>query len=154
MALFFYKTIIGNISIEEKDNRICGVYFENDKFYNKEDIYESPLLKEAGIQLKKYLDGTLKDFSLPLDYSGTPFMKEAWEALCRIPYGETATYKQIAESIGRPKSARAVGLACNRNPIPIFIPCHRVVGSNGKLTGYRGGLDHKKQLLNLENMIL
>jgi len=77
-------------------------------------------------------------------------MQEVWQLICEIPYGKTFTYKELAEKVGRPKAARAIGLACNRNPIPIFIPCHRVVGSNGKLNGYLGGIDIKERLLLLE----
>jgi methylated-DNA-[protein]-cysteine S-methyltransferase len=113
-------------------------------------LTETPLLKEAARQLESYFAGELKEFSLPLEPSGTDFMKQVWSALCEIPFGKTATYGEIAERIGRPKAARAVGLANNRNPIPIFIPCHRVIGADGSLTGYAGGLDMKKKLLDLE----
>ena len=89
---------------------------------------------------------------MPLEPNGTEFMKQVWTALCGIPYGKTATYGEIAERVGRPKAARAVGLANNRNPIPIIIPCHRVIGANGSLTGYAGGLDMKKRLLDLEKI--
>jgi methylated-DNA-[protein]-cysteine S-methyltransferase len=148
--LFFYQMNIGTIGIEEKDSHICRVYFQGEKWPQGIGIYESALLKEAADQLKRYLTGELKSFSLPFRLDGTPFMKEVWQWLCKIPYGETRTYKQVAEQIGRPKAARAVGLACNRNPLPIFIPCHRVIGSNGTLTGYRGGIDMKERLLCLE----
>lgn len=150
MSLFFYKTDIGTIGIEEKDGSICAAYFEGEKLPQEMDINEPPILKEAGSQLKRYLAGELKTFSLPLAPVGTAFMKEVWQLLCKIPYGETFTYKQIAQEAGRPKAARAVGLACNRNPIPIFIPCHRVIGSNGRLTGYAGGIDIKERLLIIE----
>jgi len=115
-------------------------------------LCETPLLKEAARQLDSYFAGELKEFSLPLEPSGTAFMKQVWAALCEIPYGKTATYGEIAGKVGRPKAARAVGLANNRNPIPIFIPCHRVIGTDGSLTGYRGGLEMKKRLLELEKI--
>ncbi|MDW7672545.1 MAG: methylated-DNA--[protein]-cysteine S-methyltransferase, partial [Bacillota bacterium] len=96
------------------------------------------------------LAGELIHFELPLNPKGTPFFQKAWEHLCAIPFGETATYKEIAARVGSPRAARAIGLANNRNPIPIFIPCHRVIGSNGALTGYRGGIDLKRHLIEME----
>ncbi|MEG1002244.1 MAG: methylated-DNA--[protein]-cysteine S-methyltransferase [Clostridium sp.] len=150
MAIFFYETKIGKIGIEEREGFINKVYFDNDMSYKKEEVFETELIKEASIQLKEYLNGTRKSFKLPLKPMGTEFMEEAWSELCKIPYGETLSYKELAEKIGRPKSARAIGMACNKNPIPIFIPCHRIVGSNGNLTGYLGGLSVKKILLDLE----
>jgi methylated-DNA-[protein]-cysteine S-methyltransferase len=152
MSLFFYNTAIGTIGIADTNggSSICGVYFQGESLPQQVTVYESALIKEAAHQLNRYLRGELQVFSLPLVPMGTPFMQEVWKTLCKIPYGKTATYKQIAEKIGRPKAARAVGLACRRNPIPFFIPCHRVVGSDGDLTGYRGGLELKKHLLLLE----
>lgn len=98
-----------------------------------------------------YFSGKLKQFSIPLNPYGTNFMRKVWNALQKIPYGETATYKDISELIEHPKAYRAVGLANSRNPIPIFIPCHRVIGANGKLVGFSGGgLDLKQKLLDLE----
>ena len=109
------------------------------------------LLKEAARQLEGYFSGDLRDFSLPLHPEGTAFMKQVWTILCGIPYGKTSTYGEIAAKTGSFGAARAVGLANNRNPIPIIIPCHRVIGADGSLTGYRGGLELKKKLLELEN---
>jgi methylated-DNA-[protein]-cysteine S-methyltransferase len=152
MLNFFFESEIGRIGITEKDGRITNVYITNDEFPQDTLLYETPLLKEAVKQLKDYFAGELKEFSLPLEPSGTAFMKQVWSALREIPYGETASYKDIAVKIGSPKAARAVGLANNRNPIPIFIPCHRVIGADGSLTGYRGGLEMKKKLLDLEKM--
>ncbi len=111
---------------------------------------DPPELLEARDQLLEYLAGRRRDFDLPLDPEGTPFQKSVWEALRAIPWGTTRTYGQIAAAIGRPKAVRAVGQANNRNPIAIFIPCHRVVGADGALTGYAGGLDMKQKLLELE----
>lgn len=150
MFINFYKTIAGNIGIAENDGRITNLYFETDTIPTDVIIRETPVLKTAALQLTAYLSGELKEFSLPLAPVGSPFMKSVWSKLCAIPFGKTATYKDIAVSIGSPKAARAVGLANNRNPIPIFIPCHRVIGANGTLTGYRGGLDLKKMLLDIE----
>ena len=101
-------------------------------------------------QLQEYFTRTRKSFTFPTKLTGTPFQISVWEELSRIPYGETRTYGEIAKAIGNPKAVRAVGMACNRNPIWIVIPCHRVVGSNHKLTGYAGGLTMKDALLNLE----
>ena len=150
MTAYFYEFEIGKIGIAEKDGKITNLYFENDELPKDLLICETSVLKEAARQLKSYLAGELKEFSLPLAPAGTDFMKKVWTNLCEIPYGKTATYKEIAEKIGSPKAARAVGLANNRNSIPIFIPCHRVIGADGSLTGYRGGLELKKRLLNLE----
>lgn len=110
----------------------------------------SPLSDRAAKQLEEYFQGQRQEFDLPLRSVGTPFQMAVWEALKAIPYGETRSYGQIAAAIGNPKASRAVGMACNRNPIWIVIPCHRVVGSTGKLTGYEGGLDMKRALLELE----
>lgn len=110
----------------------------------------SPMAREAAAQLEEYLAGRRRVFDLPLAPRGTPFQQEVWAALCRIPYGETCSYADIAAVIGRPKACRAVGMANNRNPIPIFIPCHRVIGKNGSLVGYAGGLFLKERLLLLE----
>ncbi|GBF34352.1 methylated-DNA--protein-cysteine methyltransferase [Desulfocucumis palustris] len=151
MQICFYECDIGRIGIAENAGRITNLYFTNDKLPREIQICETPILKEAARQLTSYLAGELKEFSLPLAPAGTAFMKKAWTSLCEIPYGKTATYKEIAVRIGAPDAARAVGLANNRNPIPIFIPCHRVIGSDGSLTGYRGGLELKKRLLDLEN---
>jgi methylated-DNA-[protein]-cysteine S-methyltransferase len=101
-------------------------------------------------QLEKYFAGQLETFDLPLAPQGTPFQQKVWSELCIIPYGETISYGELASRIGNPKASRAVGLANGSNPIPIIIPCHRVIGSNGKLTGYGGGLDIKEKLLALE----
>lgn len=110
----------------------------------------SPLLKQAAEELSEYFAGTRREFTTPLTPVGTPFQQAVWEALRTIPYGQTRTYKQIAEQVGRPSACRAVGMANNRNPIPVIIPCHRVVGSNGALVGYAGGLTVKQTLLELE----
>lgn len=101
-------------------------------------------------QVQEYLQGQRKSFSFPYRLKGTDFEEKVWQALLQIPYGETRTYKEIATAIGNPRSSRAVGMANNRNPITLAVPCHRVIGSNGKLTGYAGGLEMKKKLLALE----
>ena len=110
----------------------------------------SPVSELAAAQLREYFAGSRKTFTFPMEWRGTPFQISVWKELARIPYGQTKTYGDIAHAIGNPKAVRAVGMACNRNPIWIVIPCHRVIGSNQKLTGYAGGLTMKDALLNLE----
>lgn len=112
----------------------------------------SAVLKEAEIQLTEYLEGKLKTFDLPIRFTGTPFQVSVWRALQEIPYGATLTYGEIATRIGRPKAARAVGMACNRNPLLIIVPCHRVVGAGGQLTGFACGLEIKRELLKIEQI--
>jgi methylated-DNA-[protein]-cysteine S-methyltransferase len=150
MALNFYETDLGRIGIAETRGSITNVYFETDDVPHDVEISETALIKEAARQLDRYFAGELREFSLPLEPAGTSFMQAVWKLLLQIPYGQTASYKQIAASLGNPLAVRAVGLANNRNPIPIFIPCHRIIGSGGKLIGYRGGLALKKRLLDLE----
>lgn len=147
----YTNTKIGNMAIIEEDNKIIAIEINQEI---RENIMqkETPLLKETGKQLLEYLEGKRKNFTVPLNPKGTKFMKEVWTALQEIPYGETRTYGQIAQRIGKPKAARAVGMANHRNPIPIIIPCHRVIGSNGKLVGYALGMKMKKFLLMLEGI--
>lgn len=150
MQLYFSETLIGRIAIAEQNGNITQLYFATDVIPSDFKITETPLLNAAFSQLNAYLAGELQQFSLPLAPQGTEFMQAVWQTLCTIPYGKTASYKDIAVAIGNPKAVRAVGLANNKNPLPIFIPCHRVIGSNGKLVGYAGGLQIKQQLLDLE----
>ena len=110
----------------------------------------TPLLRQTAAELREYFAGERHEFTVPLAPKGTPFQQKIWAALQTIPYGETRSYKDIAAAVGNEKACRAVGMANNRNPLPIFIPCHRVVGSSGKLIGYAGGLDVKMFLLDLE----
>ena len=109
-----------------------------------------PVLRETARQLREYFAGKRREFDLPLEFRGTEFQRRAWSALLTIPYGETRTYRQMAEHIGNPAAVRAVGAANGRNPISIIAPCHRVIGMNGDLTGFGGGLDAKAHLLSLE----
>jgi len=118
--------------------------------YDTAVLRETPLLKRAGKQLMEYLAGERKEFDLPLALEGTEFQQAVWKALLSIPYGQTRSYSQIAASIGNPKACRAVGMANNRNPVAIIVPCHRVIGADGRLVGYGSGLDIKEKLLNLE----
>lgn len=105
---------------------------------------------DARRQLSEYFDGRRERFELPLEMKGTPFQRSVWSALCEIGYGQTASYSEIARRVGRPAAARAVGITNARNPIAIVVPCHRVIGANGTLTGYGGGLERKRYLLDLE----
>jgi len=152
-SMFFYQTALGEIGIIESGNAITNLYLEKELIPRDAVVDETETLKEAGKQLQDYLAEKLKDFTLPLAPAGTEFMLRVWESLRAIPYGETRSYQEIAQSVGNKKASRAVGLANNRNPIPIFIPCHRVIGANKKLTGYRGGLVIKAHLLELEKRV-
>ena len=111
-----------------------------------------PAAQDVTDQLSEYFSGTRTEFDIPLAPNGTPFQKLVWRELCRIPYGQTRTYGEIAAAIGNPGAARAVGQAVNRNPIWIVIPCHRIIGAGGKLTGYAGGLELNQRLLDLEQL--
>ena len=149
--LCYYDSPIGTLCILANEKGIAKIQFAFDVRERLHTVEtETPLLKEAVQQLADYFAGIRKEFSLPLSLQGTDFQLRTWNALLMIPYGETRTYKQIAETIDCPKGCRAVGLANNRNPIPIIIPCHRVIGANGDLTGYAGGLDVKAYLLAIE----
>lgn len=149
--VFYYETGLGTIGIAETNDKITHLFFDGEKFSEKEHLrMETPVLAEAGRQLREYFDGSRREFDLPLAPEGTEFMLRVWKALQDIPYGETRSYKEIAAMTGNSKACRAVGLANNRNPISIFIPCHRVIGANGDLVGYGGGLDKKTFLLDLE----
>lgn len=146
---FYYETPIGWITLEENGEGITSLDFGKHEPKDGE-LRETPLLAKGATQLKEYFEGKRKTFELNLLPQGTPFQLKVWQALQEIPYGKTCSYKEIAQRVGSEKGFRAVGMANNRNPIPIFIPCHRVIGSNGGLVGYGGGLDIKVQLLELE----
>lgn len=144
--IFYYDTYAGRIGIAEEDGAITHLTFSERDW----TVEETDLIKETKRQLDEYFAGKRKEFDIPTRLEGTEFQKRVWEELRKIPYGKTVTYKDIAEAVGCPKGFRAVGLANNRNPISIIYPCHRVIGSNGSLTGYGGGLDVKEKLLELE----
>jgi methylated-DNA-[protein]-cysteine S-methyltransferase len=152
--VFFYRINKIDIGIVEENNAITDVFFGRDMpCCTKADGFvkaETPLIKKAAGQIEEYFSGKRKKFSLPLALRGTEFQMLVWEALQTIPYGETRSYGEIAVQIGRPKAARAVGMANHNNPISIIVPCHRVIGHNGKLVGYGGGLAGKAFLLDLE----
>lgn len=138
---------IGPLTLTATEEALCGLSFTLP--LNQESRC-CPLLLQAEEQLCAYFAGQRRAFNLPLTPSGTPFQQAVWQALCRIPYGEVRTYAQIAREIGRPRACRAVGMANHNNPIAIIIPCHRVIGADGSLTGYAGGLEVKRALLALE----
>lgn len=146
MYQYSYDSVIGKIYIAEKDNCICNVSFGTLNYKEKETY----LIKKTYSQLKEYFAGNRKIFDIPISANGTEFQIKVWKELQKIPYGKIRTYKEIAENIGNKNASRAVGMANNKNPIAIIIPCHRVIGSNGDLTGYAGGIKLKQYLLNLE----
>ncbi len=146
-----YDTPIGKIGFTEDGQAITSVDFIADDVDMDTSNEETILLADAYKQLIEYLKGERTEFTLPLNPSGTPFQKKVWEVLRSIPYGETLSYKEVAVRAGNPKASRAVGMANNKNPIPVIIPCHRVIGADGRLVGYGGGLPTKVKLLTLEN---
>lgn len=145
---FVYNTPLGRLTIASDGSSITHILFGSVELSGRRQATE--LTNLASNQLQEYLAGRRKVFDLPLNPDGSAFQKKVWRALLDIPYGETRTYAQVAEAIGSPKSSRAVGMANNRNPLAMVIPCHRVVGANGNLVGYAAGLHIKKWLLELE----
>jgi methylated-DNA-[protein]-cysteine S-methyltransferase len=150
MFIYAQDMDIGRLSIAEENGSIARVYFETDCFPKDVDVKNTELIQKAFNQLNAYLAGRLRVFDLPLSPQGTPFQQKVWQAVSICKFGTTTSYKDIASQIGSPKAVRAVGTAIGRNPIPVFIPCHRIIGSNGAITGYRGGVELKKRLLALE----
>ncbi len=148
--LCYYETDIGMIGIRENGKAITHLFLAGELEEGGAAIGETPLTKRAAVALCQYLAGAEMGFDLPMEPAGTPFQKKVWQALYAIPYGETRSYKQIAEEIGNPKACRAVGMANHRNPIMIMIPCHRVIAADGSLGGYGSGLPLKEKLLQLE----
>ena len=152
----FYQSPIGLIRMAETEGFLTRADFveqssESEHFQSGSISNYSTLLKDACRQLDEYFEGRRQKFDLALKPHGTNFQRSAWESLLRIPYGETRSYLQQAESIRNPRAIRAIGQANSRNPISIIIPCHRVIAKNGSLTGYAGGLDRKTRLLALEH---
>ena len=155
---YVYKFIdspLGQLKLVASDKGLAAVLWENDdprrvRLGPLVEDSDNGLLKEAEKQLNAYFKGELKKFTIPLDFKGTDFQKSVWTALLSIPFGETRSYVQIARQIGKPEASRAVGAANGRNPISIIAPCHRVLGSNGRLTGFAAGLEAKDELLKLE----
>jgi methylated-DNA-[protein]-cysteine S-methyltransferase len=146
---------VENLKLVASEQGLVAIMWANDRprRVRLDELVENPqhwILKQTESELKEYFAGKRTEFTVPLDMRGTLFQKQVWEALLGIPYGETRTYAQLANQLGNPKATRAVGAANGRNPVAIIAPCHRVIGSSGKLTGFAGGLDAKAHLLNLE----
>lgn len=146
---------VGELKLVANGSRLAAILWENDKpnrvrLGPMSEAPDNPVLQNTARQLDEYFSGTRVRFDLELDFTGTPFQQQVWAALLTIPFGETRTYRQIAEQIGNPTAVRAVGAANGRNPISIVAPCHRVIGASGKLIGFAGGLEAKERLLTLE----
>ncbi|MCH5670402.1 methylated-DNA--[protein]-cysteine S-methyltransferase [Streptomyces gilvus] len=143
----------GPLTLVAEDGVLCGLYMTDQRHRPAEETFgdrdDSPF-GEAEEQLRAYFDGELKEFTLELRLTGTPFQRTVWDQLRRIPYGETRSYGELAAALGNPAASRAVGLANGKNPVGIIVPCHRVVGADGSLTGYGGGLPRKRRLLDFE----
>jgi methylated-DNA-[protein]-cysteine S-methyltransferase len=155
-ALLTLDSPIGPLTIVASETGVRAILFDHETDKRAAALAdgvvdpEQPVVARAASQLREWFAGQRRQFDLPLDLHGTPFQVKAWRALATIPYGETISYGQQAARIGEPNKARAVGAANGRNPIPIVLPCHRVIGANGALTGYAGGLDAKRTLLQHE----
>ncbi|MFF4501128.1 methylated-DNA--[protein]-cysteine S-methyltransferase [Streptomyces sp. NPDC001401] len=144
----------GPLTLVAEDGTLCGLYMTDQRHRPPEETFglrDDTLFDESEEQLKAYFAGELKEFTVELRLHGTPFQRSVWDQLRKIPYGETRSYGDLADALGNPSASRAVGLANGRNPIGIIVPCHRVVGANGSLTGYGGGLDRKQRLLDFES---
>lgn len=144
----------GPLTLVADDGVLCGLYMTEQRHRPPEESFgarDDTLFAETEEQLEAYFAGQLKEFTLRPRLHGTPFQRSVWQQLQRIPYGETRSYGELAEALGNPAASRAVGLANGKNPIGIIVPCHRVVGASGDLTGYGGGLDRKKRLLDFES---
>ena len=157
MSLFykFMDSPVGKLKLVASDQGLVAILWENDKptRVRLSDLVEDPqhpMIQASEQQLQEYFAGQRKSFSVPLDMRGTPFQQNVWKALLAIPFGETRTYGELAKQLGTPSASRAVGAANGRNPVSIIVPCHRVIGSSGKLTGFAGGLETKAHLLGLE----
>jgi methylated-DNA-[protein]-cysteine S-methyltransferase len=147
---------IGKLKLVASDKGLAAILWEDDdpRRVRLKEVVENPtnaILIQTEKELEEYFSGTRSTFSVPLDTHGTEFQKNVWNALLKIPFGETRTYGQLAKELGHPKAMRAVGAANGRNPAAIVVPCHRVIGADGKLTGFAGGLEAKAHLLNLES---
>ena len=158
MAYKHMSSPVGRLTLVATDNGLAAILWENDRpgrvrLNVAAEINDHPVLLETERQLEEYFAGRRTQFALTLDMTGTAFQRSVWNALLTIPFGETRSYAQIARQIGNPSAVRAVGAANGRNPVSIVVPCHRVVGSSGALTGFAGGLDVKAQLLAFESRV-
>ena len=153
MEFYQFETPLGYIALGEEEGAIVRLYLPDDPVPRLMSR-PTPLLERGRTQLLEYLNGQRETFDLPLAPQGTPFQQQVWNVLQAIPYGQTRSYKDIALEVGLPKGFRAVGMANSRNPIPIFIPCHRVIAADGSLGGYGGGVRLKQTLLQTEGLFL
>lgn len=144
----YINTTIGQLYLAEEEG--CIVRITSGHALAGDELGESPLLEQAASEVTEYLAGKRREFTVPVRTKGTPFQEKVWAALRRIPFGETRSYGEIACEVGSPRGARAVGMACNRNPVLLLVPCHRVIGRTGKLVGFAVGLSMKERLLELE----
>jgi methylated-DNA-[protein]-cysteine S-methyltransferase len=155
-AYKYMKTPVGELKLVANERGLIAVLWENDdparvKLPAAEESPEHPILQQAERQLREYFKGERKTFTIPLEMFGTEFQKKVWRALLTIPFGETRSYGELARQIKKPSASRAVGAANGRNPVSILVPCHRVIGAGGKLTGFAGGLEAKAKLLSIES---
>ena len=152
-----FASPLGPMLLARTDAGLAGAWFEAQKWHpealDAPERPDDPLLQEAAAQIAEYFAGTRSHFKLPLDLHGSTFQQAVWRALCNIEAGATRSYAAVARSVGTPQAVRAVGAAVGRNPVSVIVPCHRVVGSNGSLTGYAGGLERKRALLALEGAL-
>jgi methylated-DNA-[protein]-cysteine S-methyltransferase len=151
--IYYYNFPLCPLGIAEEDGVICRVFFKEKGIKGDWKTTKTPLIEKAAQQLGEYFDGKRKKFDLPLALNGTEFQVKVWKALLDIPYGKIKSYGELAAMTGNPKASRAVGMANNRNPLVIIVPCHRIIGSDGSLTGYAGGLELKQKLLELEGVL-
>lgn len=156
LSYVFIPSPVGQLKLIANEKALVAVLWETDRpnrvlLGDMEQVDTHPILIEAYTQLRAYFQGKRSHFDLPLEFYGTDFQKKVWAELLKIPYGETRSYLDIATAVGNPKAVRAVGAANGKNPISIIAPCHRVIGKNGKLVGFAGGLEVKDQLLKLEH---
>jgi len=149
MKKAIYKTSFGNMMVVEKKGKIDIIDFTQEEVNT---LDATTLTNDVALQLEEYFMGRRKTFDFPMKLEGTEFQQKVWQALREIPYGQTRSYSDIAKMIGKDKATRAVGMANNKNKLIIVIPCHRVIGKNKSLTGYRGGLVRKRRLLDLEEL--
>ena len=148
-----YQSPIGRLTLQSNDKGLTGAWFDDqstapEKFGT--ESHQHPILTQTIREYEEYFSGLRHAFDIPIDPKGTEFQQQVWRSLQRIPFGETQSYQELAIAIQNPKAVRAVGMANGKNPISIIVPCHRVIGKNGKLTGYAGGLENKQKLLQLE----
>ncbi|WP_373944125.1 methylated-DNA--[protein]-cysteine S-methyltransferase [Vibrio chagasii] len=151
----YYDSPLGTVTLQANEQGLLGVWFEThttkpEDLGTQEDSF--PIFQSVKEQLERYFAGEDVQFDVPIAAKGTPFQQSVWHALTTIPYGETWSYAQLADAIGNPKAVRAVGLANGKNPVSVIVPCHRVIGKNGKLTGYAGGIERKQRLLAIEGI--